>query len=208
MDKNAQEEKLFAVLMSEKEQADQQIRSFLDLQSKLTGVMLPALAATVGWLIVERKVPLSPEGKGIALLTVATLLEFGMIYGVFSYGVALGSMTYKHRFLNEQFELILGRRPLGAVSAFKDSAARGPINFTAAIFNVLQLTAVGIILYFVGVSAWGKPGFPSLRPWVIGSGLLFVAAVCAQWVLFKAVKDVFGGPSHGGSAHGQESDTV
>lgn len=181
-------EKRFALLMSEKEHADAQIRSYMDLQSKSTGIVFVALTAAAGWIFAGRPAPLTTHDRGVALIILVLIAAFSIIYGAFTYCAALGYMWYKDEKLNPLLQAVTGAPAPRAVTAFAESPANRVVRRLAGAFNVLLIVGCMAIVAVV-LTMSGK--VPALRWWAAAAFLMLVLAVVAIWDTRRAIVQTF-----------------
>ena len=113
------------ILMSEKEQADKQIGSYLELQVKVHTFIFTAAAAAAGWIFAQNKGGLSsPEVRGAAVLALAFLGSFAILQGITVYGIVLGYIRYKNLVIGNRMKILLGldRNPLMALQVIANSS--------------------------------------------------------------------------------------
>lgn len=182
-------EKLFTVLMSEKEHADAQIRSYMDLQSKSTGIVFVALTAAVGWIFASRQAPLDPHDRGLALIIIVLIAAFSIIYGAFTYCAALGYMWYKDRHVIPALHELIGREPPRASAAFAESPANRVVRRLAAAFNLLL--ALGCFALVIVVSRMSRE-VPVLGWWVAAAIPVLALALFAGWDTARAILATLG----------------
>lgn len=184
-------DQLFTVLVSEKEHADQQIRSYMDLLTKVTGVVFTALAVAVGWIFADRDTALSAAERITAVLAVLFIAEFSILYGSFSYGAMLNSIVYKDHIIDQLDEILEEKKLPRGTRLFRHSPARRPINFAAAVFNVFQIFGCMVLVYV----AWRmSSGAPQLRPYIVAATIILLLAVISQVLMANAIRKVF--PTH------------
>lgn len=134
-----EKERLFELLMSELDHANQQIRSYSDFQTKLIAVVFTVLVAIVGWAL-GTNAQLGDHGVPYVLLAAFLVLCFTILHGVFSYGTTLNYMLYKHDQLNRQFADILSTPdPLVGLAYINRAAGHEAVGLAALVVNIVLL---------------------------------------------------------------------
>ena len=181
-------DRLFTLMMSEKEHADAQIRSYMDLQSKSTGIVFVALTAATGWIFANRDTPLSPRDRGLALIIILLIAAFSIIYGAFTYCAALGYMWYKDCRLNPAFKDLVGQEPPHAVAGFSQSPANLAVQRLARWFNLLLMAGcVALAAVVLSLARDAK----ELLWWVGASAPVLALAGFALWETNRAIRQTF-----------------
>jgi hypothetical protein len=133
------------ILMSEKEHADKQIGSYLELQVKVhTFIFTAAAAAAAGWIFARKEGDLSsPEVRSAAVLVLAFLGSFAILQGIIVYGIVLGYIRYKNKVVGNRIKDLLGldRNPLMALQAIASSSSNR-IVMTSSIFGGVFLLGI------------------------------------------------------------------
>lgn len=180
-------DRTFDLLMSEKEHADKQIDTYMDLQIKLLGIVLAALAAAAGWIFGQKNPP-EPQGAELSAvyLVGSTILSMTLLQTNISYGIALGYMHYKNTTLAAQFATLTAERTvrLVAVAAWSASPARKPVVFSAAFIAAATL----LIALGLDIAAW-KNGQTVIVLSCISGGILWLGAVTSTLLTGIAMKN-------------------
>lgn len=146
-------EKELEILLSEKEQADKQIGSYMDLQLKVHTVIFTAAAVAAGWIFAQSKAgqPPSPEVRGAAALTLAYLGSFAILQGTITYGIVLGYIRYKHFVVGRRMQdlLELKRNPLVAMQAISSSLSNRMVVAASFFGGAFILIGAGGLLGYV-----------------------------------------------------------
>src|SRR5205085_11165340 len=122
------DEKLFDLLLTEKQHADAAIAGYADLHVKLFS-LFGAGIVLLGWLYGEKGVA-GPHGlpvTGGMVCVALTVISCGIVvHGVSTYALTLGYIQYKNEVLNPAFQKLLALQepPLKAVVAWEHGAAR------------------------------------------------------------------------------------
>jgi hypothetical protein len=149
-------EKELSILMSEKEQADKQIGSYLELQVKVHTLIFTAGAVAAGWIFAQNKGEVSSgDVRGAAVLALAFLGSFATLQGVVNYGIVLGYIRYKHLVVGRRMQDLLGldRNPLTALRAISSSSSNRIVMASSFFGGVFILGASGGLLGYA-LSLW------------------------------------------------------
>jgi hypothetical protein len=152
-----EKEKLFELLMSELDHTNQQIRGYSDFQAKLIAVVFTVLVAIVGWVAGT-----STDAQKLAYVLLAAFLVacFAILQGVFSYGLTLNYILYKHERLNCQFaELLAIEKPLGGLGYVNIAAGNRAANFAASTVGGLLLVGA-VMLWVTAAISLRRSGLP------------------------------------------------
>jgi hypothetical protein len=146
-------EKELEVLLSEKEQSDKQIGSYLELQLKVHTVIFTAAAVAAGWVFSQKRDSLlaSPEVSGAAALTLAFLGSFAVLQGTINYGIVLDYMRYKHVVVGRRMQDLLGleQNPLVALPTISSSLANRTVIAASYFGGVFIWVGSGALLGYV-----------------------------------------------------------
>jgi hypothetical protein len=146
-------EKELEILLSEKEQADKQIGSYMDLQLKVHTVIFTAAAVAAGWIFTQSKDgrPPSLEVRGAAALTLAYLGSFAVLQGTITYGIVLGYIRYKHLVVGRRMQelLKLPKNPLVAMQTISSSLSNRMVVASSFFGGTFILVGSGGLLGYV-----------------------------------------------------------
>lgn len=173
MDKVEQE---LRILLSEKEQADRQIGSYLELQVKVQTVIFTAAAVAGGWLFAQQKsTPPTVEVRGAAVLTLAFLGCISTLQGIVNYGIVLGYIRYKHLKVGDRMGKLLDlkQNPLAALGTIAAASSNRVVMAASFISSVFVLGVSG------GLLGYGFSIEESLRKTLFPGGLW---ACVALWL--------------------------
>jgi hypothetical protein len=123
------------VLLSEKEQADRQIGSYLELQIKTYALVLTAATVGAGWVFSQKDIALASEPTKVAAsLVLASVLSFATIQGVTNYGIVLGYIKYKNLVIGPRMQALLQLQtnPLGALETIARSRSNKVVVISSA----------------------------------------------------------------------------
>ena len=104
------------VLLSEKEHADKQISSYLELQLKLLAFLLGAGSAALGFVFAKGEKILEPREIAIVILVTCVAGCVVMLQSVVTYGIALGYIHYKKSTLVPRLNVLFALQPLSPSS--------------------------------------------------------------------------------------------
>jgi hypothetical protein len=135
------------LLLSEKENADDRIGAYYQLQSSILGLALSAVVGVLGFVFTKEGLRTGTELTYILLALVGIAAIAGLQATVFN-GFALGYIYYKREVLGPRFQALLGleRNPLSAASDINLSPARRPIMFATRSL-ILAQAILGLILF-------------------------------------------------------------
>ncbi len=144
----------FQLLVKELEHADRQIGSYLDLQMKILGFVFTFLVGCLGFLVAGKAEGL--ENLPRLLVIASAVGSFGVLQSSINYGIALGYIYNKERWLSPRLQrlLKLTERPLYAVRAFQTSPARLPV-FLSTFVVALGVDVLNAVLLFEALSSRG-----------------------------------------------------
>ena len=136
---NADDEKYFELLMSEKQLADSMVGGYADLSLKVFG-MFGAGGVLIGWLLSQQAAGRWSASVGVACIALA-IASCGIVaQGVATYCLTLGYVQYRNEHLNEELRRLLKRveLPIQAVRKWSFGAARRPTTFAHVMIGVLH----------------------------------------------------------------------
>jgi len=188
-------DKQFELLMSEKEQADKQIGSYLELQLKLHGVIFTAAAVGAGWAFAKGSGEFSavPEVRATAALTVAVVAIFAVLQTTVNYGIALGYIRYKHRVVGRRLQALLHLQgnPLAALRTISASRSNSAVMLASVASSLLLLSGSAGLIVYSGVAVSEMRGMSGTFWFAVAvCGGFWVVAVGASLALLKAVAEL------------------
>jgi hypothetical protein len=176
------------ILLSEKEHANHQISSYVELQLKLVAFFFGAGSAALGFLLTKGAEALTPEEKATVILVGCVAGCIVMLQSVITYGIVLGSIHYKKAIPGPRLGILanLPGSPLLAVKSFTSSPARIPVFFAAALLNLLHMVGTASLL------VWVEDQAPN---WALaGCWGLVVLTVIIELLMARAMKMVAAAP--------------
>lgn len=167
------------MLLDEKKHVDTQVSNCLELQLKITGVHLTALAAAAGWIFTSKT-----EHLAQSLLIIVALSCFGSAQSVVINALMLHYSRYKHFVLGPQFAEALGLSD-SPLKSFAELASRqNPSRNLAALGSVVS-AAVALVVN--GAAVWYAFALDRhLLPWCVVAGLGLTVIAIAQLFLWRA----------------------
>ena len=153
------EEVELQILLSEKEHADKQIGSYLELQLKLLAFLLGAGSAGLGFVFARGDQLLKPAEIAIVILVACAAGCVVMLQSIVTYGIALGYIYYKKSILGPRLVTLfrLPASPLLAVRSFTESPARLPVFLASAFLTAVHAIATAALLvYAAGIAFMTK----------------------------------------------------
>lgn len=144
-------EKELSILVSEKEQADKLIGSYLELQVKVRTLIFTTGAVAAGWIFAQNKSDLSSvDVRGAAVLALAFLGSFSTLQGIVNYGIVLGYIRYKNLVVGRRMQdlLELKQNPLAALRAISSSSSNRIVVASSVFGDVFILGASGGLLVY------------------------------------------------------------
>lgn len=187
-----------SLLLSEKENADERISGYYQIQSTILGLAFSGVVGVLGFVFT--KDISGPALIYIFLASVAIASIAGLQATVFN-GFALGYIHYKQEVLGPKFVKILGLEdnPLLAASHINDSPASRPIMIATRSLilaqSLLGLILFGGALYQVLTPATPKPNLAPLIAGFIVSGILLAGSIVAVVEFGRALDKVRNGPA-------------
>jgi hypothetical protein len=195
------------LLIAEKERADKQVDAFMDLQMKLLGTTVLALAAAGSWIFSQKGPdPISNTTVAVACLIGSFLLSAALLQTVVTYGISLGYTYYK----NERIGPALARychsntNPLLASESWRESPSRRPVILAAGLLFLLCVSA-SFVLALIAINH--AEGWALL---IAADMALLVAALvvlCLAWNM-RAMRRIVLSPSAMKSAVASETETT
>lgn len=187
------DEKLYELLLTEKNLADSQIGGYGDLSLKVLG-FFGGTVAVLGWLYSDKGFGRNQPVAAGAILTAVVLLGCAIILqGITTYGFTLGYIQYKHETLNRAFVRVARierQYPFNHVRAWWDGAARPPVLLATAGFVVLHaLLSIALIVVSALQFICNQALYFLLLSVVAILALLFTFYV--EYRLYKAIEQVF-----------------
>lgn len=176
------------VLLSEKEHADKQIGSYLELQLKLLAFLLGAGSAGLGFVFARGDQFLKPPEAAIVIIVICIAGCVLMLQSVVTYGVALGYIYYKKSILGPRLaELLqLPASPLLSVKSFGESPARFPVFLASSLLAIIHAVATTALLIYAARTA-------TAPPWVFtGCWILLAVTIATEALLAYSMKKVGG----------------
>ena len=185
------------LLLSEKDNADGRIASYLEVQTKILGIALSVVIAALGWLFVGKD-DLGPAGTIYVLLVLVSVASISILQGTVFTGLALGFIHYKHNVLGARLQTLLAleENPLSAVTKIEESPA-GPVVAFATWYLGLAHGLLGVLIFFgaLGTVLRGE-GFGEHTGHLTAafgfSGFLLAGALVAMLRYVRALKQVRG----------------
>lgn len=183
-------ERELQVALKELDHADKQISSYMDLQLKIVGFVLAFFGTATG-LLLSTEAGSRVHGLDLPkLLVIASAVgSFGILQSAINYGIALGYMYNKTRYLAPRLKLLLGveKSPLDAVRAFHESPARSPVMIaTLTIAIGVDLLNAALLWKAFPLSA---PG-PITRLMVEGATALLLVVIVVQVLVGAAMSRI------------------
>jgi hypothetical protein len=185
-----------SLLLSEKENADERIGGYYQLQSSILGLALSGIVGVLGLVFTKDGLRNGVELTYILLALVAIASIAGLQATVFN-GFALGYIAYKQK-LGKRFEELLnlkGNPPLSALSYINRSPAAKPI-LTATRSLILAQAMLGVFLFggaLCKAALRGEISGSNAVPLVAGfivSGTLLCGAIMAAIQFGKALDEM------------------
>jgi hypothetical protein len=183
------------LLLSEKEQADKQIGSYLELQIKTYAFIFTAATVGAGWMFAQNDGAFaSGPMRGVVSLTLAFLISFATLQGVSNYGIVLGYIKYKNLVIGPRMQALLRLRvnPLGALKTIASSRSNRVVVMSSATSGGLLLAGAAGLLVYAGWS-WLTSGdlgaFFGVA--VLFCTCLWLIATISAIALLRAIAEVF-----------------
>jgi hypothetical protein len=148
-------EKELTVLLSEKEYADRQTTSYLELLIRVHGVVFSAAVVGAGWIFAQQGGGLSSGPIRCATaLVLAFLICFATFQGVANYGIVLGYIRYKSEVLGPRIQSLLKAEtnPLGAFRAIASFGSNRVVVISSVASGGLLLSGALVLIGYAGVS--------------------------------------------------------
>lgn len=147
------DEKLYELLLTEKDLADKQIGGYGDLSLKVLA-FFGGTVAVLGWLYSEKGIGSSHSvAAAVICLAVVVLGCAVILQGITTYGFTLGYIQYKHDTLNRSFvgvANITKQYPFEHARVWWGSEARKPVLLATLGFVALHaLLSLGLIVFAV-----------------------------------------------------------
>jgi len=188
-------ERLFELLMSEKEQADKQIGSYLELQLKLHTVMFTGAAVGAGWAFAKGGGGFAsePEVRATAALTVAVVAIFAVLQAAANYGIVLGYIRYKHQVIGRQLQALLHltSNPLSALRTIGASRSNSVVMLASVSGGLLFFGGSAGLIAYSGLAlreTGGVAGMLGLA--VVTCSLFWLVAAGTGLALLKAMAEL------------------
>jgi hypothetical protein len=175
------------ILLSEKEHANHQISSYIELQLKLVAFLFGTSSAALGFVLAKKDNALDPREMAIAILVACVAGCVVMLQSIITYGIALGSIYYKKSILGPRLGELAGliESPLLAVRAFTRSPARAPVFLATALLTILHFIGTASLLVYAACLA------PAWRwSFVAGCWALLALTATIEALLALAMKRV------------------
>jgi hypothetical protein len=156
MDPAAEELK---VLMSEKEQADKQIGSYIELQLKLFAFLFSAGVVAGSWVFSSGRFSELPEtAKAACALALAFIGCFAVLQSVVNYGIVLGYIRYKHFVVGDRIMKIarMDMNPFRAMATIASTRANSIVVVASVLVGVLVLVFNLALLTYAASQAEGS----------------------------------------------------
>lgn len=187
---STEKEKEFELLLSEANYADKQIGSFMGVQTKLLGILFPAIGAVIAVVFAtEKDHGLSEPNTVKALLTLSLIGSFGILQTSIIYGSTLTYMHHKNKVLGPRLEALLklNYQPLSTLDSFVNTGVSGAVFFSTYLATLgITLLNFGLLCYCWSLAhcEWG------LR-FAVGVGFAgVISSVAAQVRTRQAIKAV------------------
>ena len=179
------DEKLFELLLTEKDLADKQIASASDLNLKVLS-FFGAAVVILGWIYSGKSDTLNSLAAPVICLALVTISCGVILQGISTYGIVLGYIQYKNEILNQQFQELLKTSdlPIKAVKRWRVGAARFPVLMASASLLLLHL-GVCIVLLRVATQSQQLTGFVAL------AGTVLAVTFSCEVALTVAIQRVF-----------------
>jgi hypothetical protein len=142
--------KEFELLLAEADHSDEQIGSYMGLQTKQLGILFPAIGAIIAAVFAAKDGVLSDQNAAKALLTLSLIGSFGILQTSITYGSTLTYMHYKNEVLGPKLKALLNLhyKPLSIIDSFVKTGVNGAV-FFATYFATLGITLLnfGLLCY-------------------------------------------------------------
>jgi len=178
-----------ALLLSEKEHADRQIGSYLELQLKMMAFLFSALVVAAGLgLGGGSKAGITPSQTGVTLLIVVFIGIFAILQSVIMYGIVLGYIRYKQMVIGRSLKEVLGltANPLQALPTIS-RASSNTVVLGASFLLGGGITAGTVILLVAALRSALQAASPALIAGVSACALLLLGAVACFIALIRAM---------------------
>ena len=184
------------LLLSEKENADDRIGAYYQLQSSILGLALTAVVGVLGFVFTKEGLRTGTDLTYILLALVGIMSIAGLQATVFN-GFALGYIYYKRAVLGPRFKVLLSLEgnPLSAAHDINLSPARRPIMFATRSL-ILAQAMLGLILFggalckaVVRGEISGSNAVPLIAGLIV-AGTLLGASIIAAISFGKALDEV------------------
>jgi hypothetical protein len=187
------------LLLSEKENADERISGYYQLQSTILGLALSGVVGFLGFVFTNTGLRTGVELTYILLALVAIASIAGLQATVFN-GFALGYIHYKQEVLGPRFQelLRLKKNPLSAASDISRSPANKPIMIATRSLILAQALLGGFLFggalckATIGHEISGANAVPLIAGFIV-SGTLLGGSIVAAIQFGKALDKVRNG---------------
>ena len=179
------EEKYFELLISEKEFADKQIGSALDLHVKVLG-FFAAVVVLLGWIYSDKASKPVQEHVPLVMLIVVAFGCAVILQAIVFYGSSLAYTEHKRRRLQPALADLLGQKLALAGDDWRESAARRPVNIALVVLFVMHAAVSSVVLCFF----WRQVSDLWLWAAYVGGAVLVVITVVCEVLMANAIKKI------------------
>lgn len=187
------DEKLYELLLTEKNLADSQIGGYGDLSLKVL-TFFGGAVAVLGWLYSEKGFNgLHEPIIAGAICAAVVIIGCGVILqGITTYGFTLGYIQYKHETLNEAFVRVarMNRYPFNHIRAWWHGAARRPVLLASGGFVALH-ALLSVALTVVSACHFINAHAPVFLLLTLVSALVLAFTLYVEYRLYKALEQIF-----------------
>jgi hypothetical protein len=187
------DDKLYELLLTEKNLADSQIGGYSDLSLKILG-FFGGTVAVLGWLYSDKGFGATHPVAAGAICVAVVLLGCGVILqGISTYGIALGYIQYKHQTLNRLFVRVAGiarHYPFNHTRAWWKGAARPPVLLATLGLTILHavlsvaLIAFSAFQFILHAATWYLFG-------VLFAVIALIFTFYVEYRLYVAIREIF-----------------
>ncbi len=179
----------FQIIIKELDHADRQIESYMDLQTKILGVVFTFLGVILGLLLSKVTKVENPQDLAKLLIVASALGSFGVLQSTIAYGSVIGYIYGKVHLIAPRLVKLLDLKetPLLAVRAFRESPAMRPVLLSTGVLAVgISALNAGVLWSALRVAASG-----SLTQYLaVGASTLLAAVLVIQVQMALAMRSV------------------
>jgi hypothetical protein len=178
------------VLLAEKDYLDGRITAVLDLQTKINGIVLPALTLAGGWVVAgPNHSVVNPALRSVGLLAIVAVFCAVNLQTVINWLIGVGNIHQKIIILEGRMRSVLDLpdQPLITFNGWATGPIRSSLGLAGLLLSILQTSLCVFALLVAYENTQGNIG---LRVAIAAAWLLLLATISCQVIGARAAASI------------------